>query len=282
MSNDVMEMQLPGEGEDRFFSGYRIREEPREKLRAKANIWLQSRSLVGIQDQVSYRGVLKVEDQQRTNSCAGHMGSTGIEYILELLGMEQIQLSRWFSYITGQQISGDVGQDQGTTIYGIIQALQRWGVCPEEFCPFTGEYYTKISQPAYDAAKELKLGSYVPLDSVEDMCQWIGEGKGPIFLGVPWSQSLANPSSNGIVESFSGSVMGGHAILGSGYSLSKELIEIANSHSLRYGLEGFGYFRFSAMRRILAHRNTVCYGVTELKDLEFKRQPVDWRKGFLG
>lgn len=259
--------------------GYRIDDEPIAELVQSALPWRSAYIAAGpeLPRQVTMYGRLHTESQGRTNSCVGHAGSSGAEYLRLLATGNEGQLSRWFSYLTAQKSSGFFGSDNGATIAGCIDALERFGICDEKLCPFTGRYSVEISQAAWDDARERRIGSHRHCRDLEDCLAHIGSGQGPLVCGYRWPSSFSRPGRGGVVGRWSQSG-GAHATLATGYDQERELVECHNSHGEGYGDAGWFRVPFREWRKICRASSSAIFGISDLS--VYRPRPVDFSKGF--
>ena len=196
---------------------------------------------------------LRIEDQNGFGSCQGHALSSVCEiaYYNATKG-DIIQLSRWFAYVGTQKIDGIRG-DQGSTISGGAELAKRYGICPEELCPYPRTYKYTLSQEQYDAAERFKLKTARRLTTVDDVRIWLDSGMGGINIGVRWGG-------------------GGHAVaiietIGRDFKLS-------NSWGTQWGDRGFFTWTEREMNSYLRDNYTVAIGLTDMDQV--KPRELDW------
>lgn len=226
-----------------------------------------------IPEKVDPRGWLKVEDQKQTSSCVGHATSSAAEvvYWFATKGQE-IQLSRWQAYISAQREDGLEGQDQGAMISGTVQACEKRGICTEELAPFTGKYYTKITQAAWDEALDRQIRQHVEIKSFDEAVEWIGGGMGAVIIGVPVDQSFMN--NTGLIDRVPSSG-GGHALAIVGY-IDNHLL-LVNSWNEGWGDQGWAKVTrraFDAWCQQARSGRSEVWGITDMETPEPRE--LDW------
>lgn len=144
-----------------------------------------------------------------------------------------------------------ITNDTGLKIYHRAQQLDEW----------PGESYEGSSVLAgAKAIQELGgLKEYRWGFSLEDLILAVGY-KGPAVLGIPWYDTMFSPDSNGIVHA-QGQVVGGHAILCNGVSVTKRLFRLHNSWGQNWGKNGDCFVPFEDMLRLLQQGGESCIPV---------------------
>lgn len=225
------------------FSGYLIEEEDRGFLQSQGSIPFALKSGYDAPEEIDPRTWHRTEDQSRQNSCVGHGLSSVGECCFYTKTGEVIQFSRQGAYILSQRESGISG-DRGATITGAVKAAEKVGFVPESIWPYPNpvRYDTRIPDGALEAAANYKIRSSVWLDSYDDIFSFISSGVGGVLIGIIWDSYCRN--CNGVLEQYSGTGSGGHAVCFLGYSKRKspdgrKYLWMANSHSQRWGANGW-------------------------------------------
>ncbi len=250
-----------------FVSGWRMDLEDRNELHRTA-VKFSFRAPVNAPEVINHRGWLSVE-RQSISSCAGHAGSTVAEVCNKIQTGKGRQFSRMWCYLMGQKRCGLFGRDQGCTIGGVIDALKQDGVPQEATFPYPGRYITKIPQAAIEEAMPHKMRSHQVMRSYDDVYAFLAAGIGAIEIGINWTSSLANNTS-GVIESVSGSSLGGHALAFVGYTDRKsrdgrKYIDMVNSHGTGWGNKGFAEVSPEQVDRWCRSSNYEFIGVSDLE-----------------
>ena len=202
---------------------------------------------------MSFRNIIRVENQGPMGSCVGHGGSSGMECLAYLSAGVKIQLSRMFCYLQSQRATGIRG-DNGATIAGCVKALANIGICQEAEMPYPNpiRYNPNIPQSAVVAAQKHKILGHQDLNSAQEVFDWISQGKGPVIFGMDWYDNVSN--SNGLVTAnmLRGGSGGGHCNIFMGYSGElgsdgKPLIDDLNSHGTGSGNQGWFQWTWGAV-----------------------------------
>jgi hypothetical protein len=90
-------------------------------------------------------------------------------------------------------------------------------------------------------------------------------GVGPVVIGIPWYESMYSTARNGLVQ-VSGSMVGGHAILLTGYHpnhpvLKEPVVRWRNSWGSSYGVNGNGFVRPTDLSALLKTYGEACVPV---------------------
>ena len=254
--------------------GWRMDLEDHENLEARAMTF--TAPVFDAPASVDHRGWLHVEHQGRLSTCTGHAMSTCLE-ICEYIDTQgnQVQLNRMFSYITGQQLAGLAGRDQGCTIYGVVEAAKGSGICPESAWPYSGAYTTKIPKSATQIASQHRLKNHTRLRSYDELFAFLAAGQGAAIIGIPWRSDHANAGK--ILSKNGGRRLGGHALALSGYTEEKDggrnRIIMSNSHGNGWGDGGHTEVVADLIDAWFDDNYTDVFGVSDLEEFGEIRKP---------
>jgi len=213
-------------------------------------------------------GLLQTEDQQRTNSCVGHGGSSAVERCLFLASGRNDQLSRWYAYIQSQRFAGIRG-DNGSTITAMVRVARELGVCREDLLPFPGSYVTSIPDGCNEDAARFKIQTAMKLESITDDQLFLGKNIGAMIIGVNWTASFDEHPT--LIERFVSGRGGGHCVCipflsprvdqnGDHYAW------LLNSWGLRWGKNGWKEISPQARTQLYRHQWTEMWGVSDMLD----------------
>ena len=233
---------------------------------------------------VDPRAVMKIENQGSVGSCQGHALSSCVELCYYIAtGDLTRQLSRAYAYYETQRID-NISGDRGSTISGGIKLATTRGIPREELYKYTGRYDAR--RPANWAeieadALQHKIGQSYRMQSYDGVRTFLGSGQGGISIGISWSGEVDRP----IVNSFSGTGGGGHAIALLGLSerldsAGRPFVWMLNSWGAGWGNKGWAEWSPTAIEQMLRHRYTACFGLSDMpnvKPREFSLE--DMRKG---
>jgi len=255
------------------FTGYDPSKEDRQFIAALPSGEFLLR-LAGAYLEVSLdpRKLIRIENQKKISSCAGHSLSTNLEWINCIAtGGGIVQLSRMAGYILAQEVSGITG-DSGSTITGGVKVAKTTGLPEESLWPYPQSYTrTKPTNNWKENAATYKITQDVHLTSYEQWRTWLGSGQGGIHTGIAWGDSM----NRAIVETFSAGG-GGHSVAALCLSDRKDAAGepyswIANSWSESFGSREYpGWQEWSptAIRQMLRHNFTVFVGLSDMPNVK--------------
>lgn len=141
-------------------------------------------------------------------------------------------------FITGNSYPGAVPQYEGTAVIAGAKVMQRLGF--------------------YD--------SYRWAFTIDDVLRAIGH-EGPVVFGVHWREGMFDPRPSGLLDC-TGSVAGGHAILGRGITLQSRLkgestklgpvVRFHNSWGKDWGRDGSAFIRVADLEVLLKDQGECC------------------------
>ena len=187
-------------------------------------------------------------DQGQEGSCTANMSAGMIQYDQAIQSLPLVMPARQFDYYNSRLLEGTTDQDAGASIADAVQAIAKYGWCPESMWPYTPDRLTAQPPKAcYDAASPNKVTDYasVPQDlgslkSALASSEPVGIGfvVYPSFESDQVAQTGIVPMPN-IMDRLRGSV-GGHAILLVGYDDSRSAFLFRNSWG-QWGIQSSGY-----------------------------------------
>lgn len=223
--------------------------------------------------------ILNEKDQVHLNACAGESSSSILEACLYHQTSERINLSGMFAYVNGQKQSGIHG-DNGAMLEGVIAGFKSDGCSQESFMPFTGQYYTDISQSAREDAVKRRLLSYSPISNLLNIYEGLVKKVGGIFIGIPCTQEIFDSPSDGMLEHYSpvGNA-GGHAMAFVDWCEERDsngwpYLLLKNSWSKRYGYKGYRKVKPSAVNSMMQSSRSSFY---LLSDMAVQQPRYNWK-----
>lgn len=129
-----------------------------------------------------------VYDQGKEGSCTANAGCA--ERVM-LFGNPRLDLSRAFLYYEERNLEGTTNKDSGASIRDVCKAVKNYGICEEEFMPYTDKDYR--SQPSKEAlinAEKYKINSYKSLNSLDDIKNYLYYNKKPVLIGMTVFESM--------------------------------------------------------------------------------------------
>lgn len=220
---------------------------------------------------------VRVENQGQTNTCAANSGTSCLEKLAYLKTGQPIQLSRNYLYLRGQQECGIRG-DSGCTLGGILKAMKRYGVCPEELWPFNQTYQTRVPQGCDEAASEYKALTTIDVETsgYNGFRTVLGQNIGAVEMACSWPLSL---SQGYIVERYQPQGSGGHAIAALFLSDRKDdegrpYVWVMNSHSEQAQRGGWLLWSPTALDELCERDSWGNFGVSDMQVPEPRE--FDW------
>lgn len=160
-------------------------------------------------------------DQGSTNSCVGFACRQWMQTAPVMFkGVTPSGLEVYRYALTVDEYHGE--QDTGTSIRAGVKSLQHFG----------------------------RVSSYVFAGSAEEVRQWLISDKGSVIVGTQFTEGMAKPPTNGYMSP-TGRIVGGHAYLLMGYSVSRQAFRITNSWSRSWGQNGRAWLRFNDFSDLL-------------------------------
>jgi len=220
---------------------------------------------------------VRIENQQRTNMCAAHAGTSVIEVVGFQVTGEMVQRSRNYLYAKAQTYCGLYG-DRGVTLGSIVKALETDGCPPEELYPFRGQFDSRIPPGADEAAKACRVTATVDVRSggYQSVRTLIGQNMGTVLMASYWPIEY---SSGYIVERYRPEGNGGHAraLLSLASRLDangRPYVWCANSHDVSAQFHGWELWSPTAVDELLDGDTWGATGITGLTVMQ--PQEVDW------
>lgn len=197
-----------------------------------------------------------VQDQLDIGSCVFN----GITTAHEAMQIERhnvvppVMLSRMFAYYVYRKTVGEIGQDNGASIFMALKVLSKTGICRVGLWPYRPENFDREPPPeCWEDAKNYKLGEYYQLDNLEDMIQCVNDGYGYVGgISVYSSYEDEKTEETGIIplpDKKAEQWLGGHCIYFCGQNLNSRMAQYQQSYGLRWAREstypGHGFIPFA-------------------------------------
>jgi C1A family cysteine protease len=203
---------------------------------------------IALPPRVSHRSVLPpCYDQGQLGSCTGNAIAGAIQHnrIKQRLPDFQSRIpSRLFVYFNERVIERSVPQDNGAMIRDGIKSIAKEGVCFEDLWPYDISKFTVRPTPdCYQAALKTRAVQYSRVPQTEQqMKQTLALGF-CIIMGFTCYESFESEqvAKSGIlnIPKPGESVVGGHAILVTGYDEETRRFEVRNSWGSNWGMGGY-------------------------------------------
>lgn len=201
------------------------------------------RSLIG----TSHFDLKRVEWQEGTILDQGREGAcVGFAWTGELLAEP---------YAPKEQPKAELGNALASSYYKRAQKLDQW----------PGEEYegTSVLAGAKVMKQEGFIESYRWCFGVEDVRDAL-ISTGPVVIGVPWKSGMYSTGNGGLVK-VTGSNVGGHALVLTGYDpfmtingRKYEVFRWRNSWGKDYGVDGSGFIKYNDLDKLLKKSGEAC------------------------
>lgn len=185
-----------------------------------------------------------IETQVRIGSCTAQAIVGVLEFLLIKLGLTYDELSRLFVYWNERNYEGTVNQDAGAFIRDGIKVAAALGVCRETLWPYDEDRYKeRPPHAAFVDATRRRITEYarVPQD-ISSMRTVLASGY-PIIVGISIYDSFESDAvtRTGIVPmpDASEQLLGGHAVVITGYDQQKKRFKLRNSWGPDWGDSGY-------------------------------------------
>jgi len=196
----------------------------------------------------------EVRDQGNEGTCAGFMGA-GLKEFQEWreYGKKYDFSERWIYEWAKVEDEFPGESYEGTTIRGIMKALAKHGICPEELWPYVPGKRGEPDEQAASRAYPFRIKKYRSLTIPEKDMRLIQRGlheTGPIALGVAVHSTWFDVGKDGIIKpSSSQDILGYHAILAVAYD--EKFLKFKNSWGISWGAQGYGFLEWEFAMFIL-------------------------------
>jgi hypothetical protein len=268
------------------FTGYDPEQEDRDFIASLTGAEDVVR-LVGsyVEQSLDPRKLIRVENQARMGSCAGHSLSSNLEWLYCIATQGQIiQLSRMAAYILAQDVN-NITTDSGSVVSSGVKVARETGLPEESLWPYPASYTrTKPNNNWRENASKYKIARAVNITTWEQWRTWLGSGQGGIHTGISWGNSM----NKAIIESFVPGG-GGHSVAALCLSERKDhngepYSWIKNSWSESFGSREYpGWHEWSptAVKQMLQHRFTSFVGLSDMPNVKPREFTMDDLKKLL-
>lgn len=191
-----------------------------------------------------------VEDQGDIGSCIGNAVVAAYELMIKQQCPEKfVDASRLYNYYHARYLEGVADYDAGILyVRNAMKALEKFGVCTEILWPYEVEKVTIQPTPnCYVDGMARRIVKYKSLGSSSEILDSLNAHT-PVVVAMKISDSFMKLNSNNFVVPTPKSgeiVMGGHAVVAVGYSLTDRQFLMKNSFGTDWGDAGYCWVPFS-------------------------------------
>lgn len=204
-----------------------------------------------------------IEDQGNLGSCTANAGGGLLEYFELNAHGKYIDASRLFLYKATRNLMGQKG-DTGAYLRTTMQAMVNFGVCPEQYWPYTDSATAFDREPSafcYSFGQDYRTIQYYKLAPAgtppEELLQRIKTNLAanlPSMFGFTVFSSYRQAETTGEFPypTTTDTVEGGHAVVAAGFDDDRQIknapnrgaILIRNSWGTSWGEEGYGWLPY--------------------------------------
>lgn len=189
-------------------------------------------------------------DQGNLGSCTANAGCGYMSY---KYGTPFKIFSRLYLYYKERFMEGNVEEDTGATMRSIPKALNKYGVCLENFMPYIEENFAKPpSATAESNASKFKINSYNRLANLDEIKQCLALRQMPVLIGMEVYESFEKDevrvSGRMKMPDSDEKYLGAHAVLVVGYKdgcFGSGHLIVRNSWGKEWGDNGYFYMPYN-------------------------------------
>lgn len=198
---------------------------------------------------VDWRGGMPpVYNQGNLGSCTANAIAAAVDWERKFQGEQFISPSRLFIYWNERAVENSTQSDAGASIRDGIKSVKRQGDCPEKEWPYViSKFKTKPAPKCYADALKYRAVRYLRVDAdIISLKKALAER--PVVFGFTVYQSFESGAveRTGIVPMprLRERVVGGHAVVATGYDEKARMVICRNSWGTRWGDKGYFYLPY--------------------------------------
>jgi len=198
------------------------------------------------------RAMTPVRNQGEEGTCVAFASVVGVkEYEDSREYKKLITLSPRFLYSLCKKFDGAPDED-GTYPRVAMKMLLKYGVCPEDYWPYSPYQHDLPKKGASKAAKRYSITAYARLKGTLQMKRSLLVN-GPFLAGIKvfdcWFTRKALKTGLIPMPGKKDEFQGGHAVCIVGYDDKRRLFTFKNSWGRRWADKGYGYLPYAYMQR---------------------------------
>ena len=196
-----------------------------------------------------------VENQGQLGSCTANALAGALEFLELKNDAPLVDVSRLFIYYNERTIEHTIMSDSGAQIRDGIKSLAKQGVCSEKKWPYViSKFEDKPTPACYIEVKKHLIISYHRILTLDEMRTCLAEGF-PFMFGFTVYESFESQkvAQTGVVNMPAPGerAVGGHAVVGIGYTDGDRRFIVRNSWGADWGEQGY----FTIPYDYLSNRN---------------------------
>lgn len=191
-----------------------------------------------------------IYDQGNLGSCTGNAIGAAFHYEHVKQGLEDFIPSRLFNYYNARAMENSIQSDSGAVIRDGIKSIAKQGICPETFWPYIIERFAE--RPTGIAYKEALKHTAISYQAVPPNLETIKKvivSERPVVFGFTVYSSFESETTEqtGYMQMPDSSdvVVGGHAVVVTGYDDESQHLICRNSWGETWGDSGYFYMPYS-------------------------------------
>jgi C1A family cysteine protease len=186
----------------------------------------------------------EVYDQGQLGSCTANAIAGALEFEQIKQGLRTFTPSRLFIYYNERAVEHTIGTDSGAQIRDGIKTVGSIGACPEKDWPYDIAKFTeKPPTPAYTDAPLGKALQYQRVPQVLNQLKGCLASGYPFVFGFTVYESFESDhvAKTGVapMPATNEKVLGGHAVLATGYDDGSQRFLVRNSWGPGWGMVGY-------------------------------------------
>ena len=176
--------------------------------------------------------------QHHTNSCTCNAVSSILTFITQRQGYYTFPFSRLYLYYNTRLLQGTVDRDDGCIPSFVFDAIQRYGVCPEEMWPLDEtKIFTKPPDMCYDFARRYPFSLSVDTFLFSEQEDWVQTmtrhlGNGNLVLCSMKRDRRQHIGQDGVISTITHDPQWYHSIVAIGIDDEAQNVLFLNSHGI--------------------------------------------------
>lgn len=192
---------------------------------------------------------IPIYDQQDLGSCTANSGCACYRYeYKQLKGDFKFDPSRLYLYYNTREIEGWENEDSGAYIRDVFKALNKKGLCEEQYFPYvSADFAKKPTTVALENGQKYQTVKYAVVEQSEQAIKQTLLSGAAVSFGFDVYSSFMYGSWKEVspIPTAGEQLLGGHAVTIIGYSDAKQAFLIQNSWGTDWKLNGKFWMPYS-------------------------------------